>query len=367
MAGIATAEEIKSRLPEADISFFGTGNAIEKRCLRDRGFGFVSLKGTGWKGSIANAVVFVYGFFLSLFKSLWTLKELRPDAVFGLGGYASLGPVVGAFLFKVPVIILEQNVVPGKANRLLSRFADLVLCHRPSPKTLACCRDVKKLHFTGTPLRKEVFSYERGRAAELFGLSPGKITILILGGSQGAAAINRSVTGCLPELAKKHHDIQVIHCTGSEDYLRVKRAYEAAGIDARVYDFLDEMGAAYSVADLAVSRAGATTLAELTARGVPAVLIPYPHGTDKHQHMNALELSKRDAAVLLEERFLTQKSLSKVFFELLGDRGRLSRMGLASRSMGMPGAAQEVVDIVLKLLERDENGKICRNLSPQTT
>lgn len=367
MAGVAIAEEIRSRFPNADIVFFGTGKTIEKRCLRGRGFGFFSLSATGWEGSVTNVVVFTLGFIVSLFKCLWALRGLKPDAVFGLGGYSSLAPVVSAFILRVPVIILEQNVVPGKANRLLSRFADLVLCHWPSPSTSACFGHMKGLHFTGTPLRAELFGYERDGAAKLFGFSPDKTTILVLGGSQGAAAINRAVTECLPKLIERRHDIQIIHCTGREDYSRVKHAYEAIGIEARVYDFFDEMGVAYSIADLAVSRAGATTLAELTAHGIPAVLVPYPYGTDDHQYMNALELSKRGAAVLLEECFLIPHRLFTVFSALLEDKERLNRMGLMSRAMGRPRASQAVVDIILRLLEKKKSGKICQDLSPQIT
>lgn len=368
MAGVATAEEIRSRFPEAGISFFGTGNAVERRCLRDRGFESFDLKGTGWKGTFVNSVMFVYGFTVSLFRCLRALRDLKPDAVIGLGGYASLAPVVSALVLRIPVVILEQNIIPGKANRLLSRFADLMLCHGPSPKTPTYCRDARRLHFTGTPLRRELFSYERDKAAEFFGLSPEKITVLVLGGSQGAAAVNRAVMGCLSELAERQRNIQVIHCTGRDDYLLVKRAYEIAGVEARVFDFLDEMGAAYGMADLAVSRAGATTLAELTAKGIPTVLIPYPYGADNHQHANAMELSRRGAAVVLDECLLTSERLLKVFSELLdGDRERLEEMRFASWSIGKPKAAEEVVDLTLKLLKEKNSGNICRNLSPQIT
>ena len=366
MAGVSAAEEIRSRFPGAKISFFGTGNAVEKRCLQGRGFGLFSIRATGWKGSVTNAAMFIFGFIVSLFRCLWTLNGLRPDAVFGLGGYSSLAPVMGAFVLRVPVIILEQNVIPGRANRLLSRFADLVLCHWTSPSLLAYF-GAERIRLTGTPLRRDLFGYERRKAAELFGFSPDKITILVLGGSQGAAAINKAVAESVLKLMERRYDIQLIHCTGSEDYLRVKHTYEAAGINARVYAFLDEMGAAYSMADLAISRAGATTLAELTARGIPAVLVPYPYGTDDHQRVNALELSNNGAAVLLEERFLTPAGLVEIFSGFIEDRAKLRRMGLISKSMGKPEASQAVVDVMLRLLEEKKSGKICRNLSPQTT
>ncbi|MFQ5956926.1 MAG: glycosyltransferase, partial [Candidatus Brocadiales bacterium] len=338
-----------------------------KRCLHGRRFRFFSLSAIGWKGTVANMVMFILGSIVSLFRCLWTLNGLKPDAVFGLGGYSSLAPVLSAFILRVPVILLEQNVIPGKANRCLSRFADLVLCHWPSPSASAYFRDMNGLHFTGTPLRKELLGHERDRAAKLFGLSPDKTTLLVLGGSQGAAAINRAVIGCLPKLMERRHNIQIIHCTGREDYLRVRHAYEAIGLEARVYDFLEDMGAAYGLADLAVSRAGASTLAELTACGIPAVLIPYPYSTDDHQYMNARELSQNGAAVLLEERFLTRRRLLTVFLELLEDKERLEGMGHKSKAMGRPGASQAVVDITLELLEKKKSGKICQDLSPQIT
>lgn len=367
MAGVATAEEMQSRMPGVEIAFFGTGNAIERRCLQGRGFKSFGIRGTGWTGSVTNAVVFVWRFVVSLFGCLRSLSGIKPDVVFGLGGYSSLAPVIGAYILRIPVIILEQNVIPGKANRLLSGFADVILCHWPSSSTLEYFRDASKVRFTGTPLRKGLLDYKKDSAAKLFGLSPEKTTILVLGGSQGAAAINTAVMECLPGLMAGCHDIQFIHCAGRADYPRVKAAYEANGIEARVYGFLDEMGAAYGMADLAVSRAGATTLAELTARGIPAVLVPYPYGTDDHQYKNARELSESGAAVVIEERFLSTGRLSSVFSDMVKEKTRLARMGLMSRAMGRPAAAQAVVDITLKLLDDKKNGKLCKNLSPQVT
>lgn len=366
MAGVAAAEEVRSRFPDADILFFGAGKEVERRCLRGRGFTFLNLNATGWTGSVAGAAMFVLRFAVGLLRSLWAMNRLRPDAVFGLGGYSSLAPVIGAFILRVPVIILEQNVIPGRANRLLSRFADLVLCHWPSASTVSYFRNSQRLRFTGTPLRKELFGCERKEAARLFGLSPDKTTVLVLGGSQGARAINTAVTGCLPELVRRYPDIQFIHCTGRDDYLRVRQSYEALGAKARVYDFLYEMGAAYSMAELAISRAGATMLAELTARGVPAILVPYPYSTDGHQYTNALELSEKGAAMVLEERFLTPHRLLATISMLLDDREKLDRMGLMARAIGRPRASQAVVDVTLKLLEKRKGGRICQDLSPQT-
>lgn len=352
MAGIAVAEGIRSRFPQAKIVFFSTGNALEKRCLQGRGFGFYRLCATGWKGSLRNMMVFTLSFIVSLLRCLWALRGLRPDVVFGLGGYASLAPVVSAFILRIPVILIEQNVMPGKANRLLSRWARYVLCHWSSSSKWL--KGVKGLHFTGTPLREELFSYEKEKAASHFGLCPAKTTLLVLGGSQGAEAINRVVVECLPSLRGRFPELQIIHSTGKKDYPWVRGVYQDSGLPSRVYDFLEDMGAAYGLADLVLSRAGATTLAELTARGLPAVLIPYPYGADGHQALNARELSARGAAVVLEERHLTAEKLLEIFSELLADRRRLEKIGRSSRALGRPMATQKAVELMAGILQRNE-------------
>lgn len=351
MAGVAVAEGIRSRFPDAEIVFFSTGNALERRCLAGRGFGFFPLRATGWRGSLKNMAVFFFGFILSLLRCIWALRSMRPDVVFGLGGYASLAPAISAFLLRVPVILLEQNVIPGRANRFLSRWAQCVLCHWPS--TGRWFGGLKGFHLTGTPLREELFGYQRQRAADLFGLSPQGTTLLVLGGSQGAKAVNKAVMACLPSLVERFTHLQVIHSAGNGDYQRLKATYQRLGLRARVYDFLEEMGAAYSMADLVVSRAGATTLAELTAWGIPAVLIPYPHGTDDHQYKNALELSSRGAAVLLEERCSSAKLL-EILSQLLSDPERLKRMAETSRALGRPTASREVIDLMQRVLPQEK-------------
>ncbi len=396
MAGLAVAEGIKVRYPEAEIYFVSTGNAVEERCLEGKGFKFFKTKARAWKDSLIGMMVFLIGFLMSFIRCLWYWRELKPDVVFGLGGYASLVPVVCAFFRKVPILLLEQNAVPGKTTRVLAPLANGVLCSwAASGQWLSSsCRD--KLRFTGTPLREAAlgtlrrrrktlgtnsngrFTKKTGKSANAHGSATMGPTLLILGGSQGARVINSVVIEILPLLKKKLPGLRVIHSTGREDYERVREAYKGLGLEDGVFDFLEDMSLAYSSADLVISRAGATTLAEITAWGIPAVLVPYPYSADGHQCCNAKELADKGAAVVVEEQGLTVQGLARLLLEILTDRGRLQKMRRASKSMGKPSATQEVIKCMLELLGggrrsssladgRQKRKRECQSLSPQVS
>jgi UDP-N-acetylglucosamine--N-acetylmuramyl-(pentapeptide) pyrophosphoryl-undecaprenol N-acetylglucosamine transferase len=357
MAGIAVAEGIKERFPQAEIYFVSTGNALEERCIEGKGYKFFKTRARAWKGSVGGMTMFLISFVVSFLRCLWHWRELRPDVVFGLGGYASLVPVICAYMRRVPILLLEQNVVPGKATRFLSPLADLVLCHWTASMRRLSCK--KRIRFTGTPLRGGLFKQKP--MAESAGKYP---TLLVLGGSQGARAINNFMMESLPVLRERIPGLRIIHSTGKEDYARVRRAYERLGLGNSVFDFIGDMGVAYSSADLVLSRAGATTLAEITAWGLPSVLIPYPYGTDGHQYLNAEELADRGAAEVVEERDLATQGLTMLLLDILTDAERLQKMRQASRAVGKPFATQEVIQCMLELLEGGRRGRECQSLSP---
>lgn len=379
MAGLAVAEGIKARYPQAEICFVSTGNALEERCLEGKGYKFFKTKARAWKGSLIGMTLFLISFVVSFLRCLWYWRELRPDVVFGLGGYASLVPVICAYMRRVPVLLLEQNVVPGKATRFLAPWADLVLCHWTASERWLSCGE--RLRFTGTPLRGGLFGRQpttppqadQSASGGIAGLGSKGPTLLVLGGSQGARAINDAMVEGLPLLKERVPGLRVIHSTGKEGYARVKGAYERLGMEEGVFDFLVDMGAAYSSADLVLSRAGATTLAEITAWGLPAVLIPYPHSADGHQYSNAEELAAGGAAVVVKERDLTVQGLTELLLGVLTDGERLQGMRRASMAMGKPSATQEVIQCMLELLEggrRSDRGhqkgeRVCQSLSPQ--
>jgi UDP-N-acetylglucosamine--N-acetylmuramyl-(pentapeptide) pyrophosphoryl-undecaprenol N-acetylglucosamine transferase len=272
--------------------------------------------------------------------------------VIGLGGYSSVPPLVAARLLGVPYIILEQNVVPGKANRLMARWAKGVYTHwEQSFKRFNS--KARIFEATGTPIRKGILNMDRERAAKTLRLSTLKKTILVMGGSQGAKAINEVIIQCLPKLEEHFQALQIIHCTGESDYERVRASYGKTRIDAFVCGFLDDMGVAYSLADLVICRAGATTIAEVTAIGIPAVFVPYPYASENHQYWNAKAIAVKGGGVIIEEVELTTQSLLKVMSGLLQDDKRRLRMKNVSKSLGKPDAAAAIVNSIFRTVERN--------------
>jgi UDP-N-acetylglucosamine--N-acetylmuramyl-(pentapeptide) pyrophosphoryl-undecaprenol N-acetylglucosamine transferase len=348
MAGLSTAEEIRSRFHEAEIIFFGTDKKFEKRCVEQKGFQYRQIRAKKWAKSCKHLFTFIGVTVTSIVESLFAMRKFNPDIVVGLGGYASVAPIIAAKLLGVPSVLLEQNVIPGKANRFLSRWVDEVYCHWRG--SLKWFNKAKVIRVTGTPIRKDILSSQRRRSAEKFGLSSSKKTILITGGSQGSQAINETIFKALPKLELLSNDIQIIHCTGEYDYEIAKTAYRQTKIDAFVCSFLDDMGAAFSMADIIVCRAGATTIAEITAIGIPAILIPYPYAADNHQYWNAMELVSNGGGYLLQQLDLTPEKIVELITDLFNSNEKYNRMKMFNKGMGIPHAAVNVVDNICRVI-----------------
>jgi UDP-N-acetylglucosamine--N-acetylmuramyl-(pentapeptide) pyrophosphoryl-undecaprenol N-acetylglucosamine transferase len=263
-----------------------------------------------------------------------------PDLVLGVGGYASVPVLLMAKMRGIPYLIHEQNAIPGLSNRLLGRWAKLICLSFADSSTGF---NSAKTVITGNPLRKGLDSI----AVEI--LQPGKL--LIFGGSLGARAINQAVVDMLPLMNEWVQKPEILHQTGEEDFDQVQRAYQESGFDVnQVVPFIDDMLTAYSEASLVICRAGATTLAELTACGRAAILIPLPHAAGDHQTVNAMTLKKAGAAKLLPQTELTSERLAAMVKELLENRKALETMAAQSRSLGAPGAAGRVLDECRRLL-----------------
>jgi UDP-N-acetylglucosamine--N-acetylmuramyl-(pentapeptide) pyrophosphoryl-undecaprenol N-acetylglucosamine transferase len=283
--------------------------------------------------------------------SLRLLREERITVVVGLGGYGSVAPVVAGRLAGVPTLLLEQNAVPGQATRVLSRIADLTAASFP----VTAQHGVRgRVIHTGNPLRAGVLR-TRAAHAEL-GLEVGVPTVAILGGSLGAQGMNERFMAALPALAKSMSmpgaevGFQVVHATGSErGTATMLRAYRDAGVRACVRPFFSDMAAVYGTADAALCRAGGTTIAELSAVGLPAVLVPYPHHADGHQRENARELVEAGAASILEEADMTPTRVLAAVRPLVLDRELRRRQARAARRVGRPDAAAHVARLVLNL------------------
>ncbi len=333
--GIAVAREIRRRRPGARIVFAGTGRGAEARTVNDEGFEHVPVRSAGLKGTSWAARV--RGFSL-LPVSAWdawrVIGRVAPDLVIGLGGYSAGAVVLLAALRRTPTMVLEQNVTPGITNRLLA----------PVVRAAAVSHDAALPPFrgkgfvAGNPVRPEFFDPAPPPA------TPRPLHLLVLGGSQGAHAINVAMSAAAPVLAGSGVPLAVTHQTGRRDRDLVREAYIRAGVSARVAPFFREMADVMRRADVVVSRAGATTLAELAASGRPAVLVPLPGAADGHQQANAEVLAAGGAAEVLPEAGLSGERLAARVLAIAADDERRRRMSAAARTLARPRAVSIIVD-----------------------
>jgi UDP-N-acetylglucosamine--N-acetylmuramyl-(pentapeptide) pyrophosphoryl-undecaprenol N-acetylglucosamine transferase len=279
----------------------------------------------------------------AVLRSAGILAQAQADLVVAVGGYAA-GPVaVAAWMKGIPVALCEQNTVPGVTNRMLFPIAKRIYLSFENTRGKI---DPLKKRVTGNPIRQQILAASRLEAKE-----KNTFAVLVVGGSQGAHAINLAVIDALPHLGqgRKFH---LAHQTGAEDQAQVADAYAKAGMDAEVKAFFHDMASRYSRADLVVCRAGATTVAELTALGKPALFIPYPFAADNHQEHNARALADQGAAQMVLERDLTGLDLARRLNALAGAPDVLAAMASKSRMLGKPDAARSIVDDCYQLVGR---------------
>ena len=342
--GIAVAREILARRPDAQISFAGTSAGIESRVLPREGLALDIIRSGGLKGKGHVARLRSTALLpVSAIDAWRVLSRRRPDLVIGVGGYSSGPLVLLAALRRIPTLVLEQNAVPGLTNRLLAPFVDAAAVTYDS----ALPYFGRRGFVTGNPVRSEFlrFGREKDRGASSIR------RVLVFGGSQGAHAINVAMVEAAPRLAAGASRCEIAHQTGEADLEMVREAFRIAGLRARVEPFFYQMDREMSQADLIVCRAGATTLAELTAAGRPAILIPLPTATDDHQRKNAEVLRRAGAAEAIDQRHLTGEILAGRILALATDPQRLGEMEQAARQLAKPDAAARIVDRALALAD----------------
>jgi UDP-N-acetylglucosamine--N-acetylmuramyl-(pentapeptide) pyrophosphoryl-undecaprenol N-acetylglucosamine transferase len=344
--GIAVARELIAQRPEAEVSFAGTAQGIEARVVPREGFALDLIRSSGVKGKSllarARGAALVP---VSLVDASRVVSARRPSIVIGVGGYSS-GPVVlVAALRGVPTMLLEQNAVPGLTNRLLSRVV------KAAAVTFGSTQEFfgAKAFVSGNPVRPEFFATSGPHQESALDDQTSITQVLVFGGSQGAHAINVAMVEAASQLATGGSRLRFVHQTGERDVEMVRAAYREAGLQADVETFLFDMGRQLGQADVVVCRAGATTLAEITAAGKPSVLIPLPTATDDHQRKNAEALAAAGAAELLPQGGLTGTVLAEHILALTADRDRRSRMSAAARSLARPDAARVIVERALAL------------------
>lgn len=342
--GIAVAREVLALRPASAVSFVGTAAGIESRVLPREGFALDTIRSAGLKGkSLAALARGVALLPLSAIDAWHAISRRAPQVVMGVGGYSS-GPVVLlAALRRIPTLVLEQNAVPGLANRRLARVVDAAAVTYEG--TLRWFP--RGAFVSGNPVRAGFLA-----ASAVEGGGETGRRILVFGGSQGARAINDAMIAAAPALAAAARRVALTHQTGEADLARVRAAYRDAGLAARVEPFLHEMETEMAAADLVVSRAGATTLAELTVSGRAALLIPLPSATDDHQRRNAEALAARGAADVLPQSQMTGEVLAQRVLALLDNPGRLASLRTAARAAARPEAARVIAERVIALAEQ---------------
>ncbi|MFH1414289.1 MAG: UDP-N-acetylglucosamine--N-acetylmuramyl-(pentapeptide) pyrophosphoryl-undecaprenol N-acetylglucosamine transferase [Candidatus Omnitrophota bacterium] len=280
--------------------------------------------------------------------SLWVLIRFHPEIVVGFGTIYSLPTVLFARLFRIKTLIHEQNVVPGRANSFLARFVDkIALSFENSGSFFKFSKN--KLAFTGNPLRQNLKAVDRDEALDFFDFDPDKFTVLVIGGSQGSRMVNRIFLEALASLRGKY-SLQVIHITGDKDYDFIKNEYENLELKFKLFVFLKEIEYAYSISDLVVSRAGATTIAELMKFAIPAVIIPYPFAYS-HQSSNARVLQDLGAAVVLDENKLNPVMFRELLEGLVSSPQRIDSMRSGYRKIERPNADSLLIDQAVSLLK----------------
>lgn len=343
--GIAVAESILAKRPDGLVLFVGTDRQIDNQVLARSSFTAISLKCQGLKGkSITAVVAALFQLPQALWKAVMILREFQPDLVFGVGGYVT-GPVVlAAKLLGIPTCIHEQNSIPGLANKLLGRFVDRIFLSIPGSESFF---PSGRTLLTGNPVRREILACRDQEAGK-----NGPV-LLVMGGSQGAHRLNDLVA---EGLCSVRHALpagfRVIHQTGNLDEQRIMETYDRAGIRAEVAAFFSDMADVYSRADLLVSRAGATSLAEICVLGKPSILIPFPHSADNHQAYNAQMVVRRGGAIMRKEAELKSSVLAADILRIIEDPEGMRDMGEKARQVSFPDAAESIVKECLVLIGR---------------
>ena len=348
--GIAVAREIIARVTDAQVTFVGTAAGIETRVIPREGFTLETIRSAGLKGKSVASLARGLGLLPASAIDAWrVISRRRPSIVIGVGGYSS-GPVVLlAALRGIPTMLMEQNAMPGVTNRLLARFVRAAaVTYDDSARFFA-----GRAFLAGNPVRPEFLGGEHDEHGSPRDRDDRRAArVLVFGGSQGAHAINVAMVEAAPRLAAAAPDLEITHQTGERDLEMVRDGYRRATLQARVEPFLYAIDREMKVADLVVCRAGATTLAELTAAGRPSILIPLPTATDDHQRKNAGALVVKGAARMLEQRSLTGELLASEIMALARNDAERTAMSAAARRMAKPDAAKVIVDRVLELAAR---------------
>ncbi len=348
---LALAEALRDLVPECRILFVGSTAGMEASLVSASGIAFAGLAIHPPRSrdpgrvlvSLATAAV-------GCGQAVRVVMRFRPDVIIATGGIAAAPSVVVGAALRVPIVVLEGNVLPGRVNSFLARLSRIVAV---ASEATAAGLPRGRVIVTGLPVRREVYAALREEGFQRFGLAPGRRTLLIMGGSQGAARLNHAGEEAVSRLAGRG-DLQILHQIGG-GWAAAAGTLEARTVGKVRYlrlPYLAQIGPAYACADLVVSRCGANALAEITACGRPAILVPYPHAAEDHQTHNAAPLVSAGAALLVRDEALSGDVLAAHVAAVLDTPGRLEEMAVRARALGRPDAAERVASLVVGLCRR---------------
>lgn len=364
---IAISKEMLKRYRGSELLYIGGANGMEKDLVPREGLNFTGITVAGFKRKVSlQAFVTVAKAGKGFFQSLSLIRKFRPDVVIGTGGYVS-GPVLlAAVVLKKPIVIHEQNVYPGATNRMLVKHAEVAaISWEESRKYL---EKAKNVVFTGNPVRTDILEADRQTSTEKMGLVPGVPKVLVFGGSQGAARINEVVLKAAPQIMKEHK-VQIVLVTGKTKYDEVVNTAQSMGINIQkgmepgrksrlsesvmvITDYMYDMASAMASSDMVICRSGAITLAELTARGIPSILIPHPYVPDNVQEKNARALEAKGAARVIVNDEFTPERLAHEVNCILEDDKLMDKMSKAAYSLGVRDSLSRVSDAVALALKK---------------
>ena len=331
--GLAVAEVLRER--GWRVVWMGTRAGMEAHLVAARGYELAAIRAAAMRGKgLAAALLLPFNLLAGFWQSARAIFRLRPDVVLGMGGYVAFPGGMMASLLARPLAVHEQNAVAGLTNRILAGIADKAMSAFPQA--------LKGAEWTGNPVRSEIAAL--AEPAERFARRGGPLKLLVLGGSGGAQALNECVPRALALLEPRP---AVVHQSGEKNYAALRAAYAAAGVQGELVPFIDDVARRYAEADLVICRAGAMTVAELSAGGVASVLVPYPHAVDDHQTANARYLADQGAAILLPQTELSPQTLAALLRPL--ERPRLLEMARKARTLGKPEAARIVAERCMEL------------------
>ncbi|WP_366924819.1 undecaprenyldiphospho-muramoylpentapeptide beta-N-acetylglucosaminyltransferase [Metallumcola ferriviriculae] len=352
---LAVSGALTKDYPGVELLYVGTPYGLESKLVPREGIRFKTVNVSGLKRKLSlDTIVWAGQTTGAAAQAVKLLKEFRPDVVVGTGGYVCAPVILAAAVLRVPSILHEQNAFPGKTNRWLAPFAQKILVNFAESKQYFG-RQRGKVITTGLPVRREIIDISRKKGAEILGVSPDRLTLMVVGGSQGAKSINQAVLPLAAKVAANPR-LQLIWATGESQYDWVIERLQQDGIKSgqvgniTIKPYLHQVAAALATADLIISRAGATFLAEITARGIASILVPYPYATDNHQEYNARSLVKKGAALMVADEELSKGILVDKVEDLLSKRKVLETMSQSSQKCGKPEALEQIVKEIVSCI-----------------